>query len=129
MSKHSVVSATHEAGLGSFKSYTVGFICSVTLTLVAFTLVSTNLFTGGAIIVIILLLALVQLAVQAIFFLHLGRDSSQRWNLTVFVFMLIIVIILVTGTLWIMRSLGYNHEHRSPGKINTDIVRDEGYKK
>jgi cytochrome o ubiquinol oxidase operon protein cyoD len=129
MSKHHVIVANHEAVDGTLRSYTMGFIYSVVVTIVAFTIVGTHLFTGAMAIVAILVLAVVQLVVQLIFFLHLSRDSSKRWNLIVFAMMVIIVLILVLGTLWIMQNMAYNHSHSSPQQIDKTIIRDEGYKK
>lgn len=128
MSKQ-IVSGSHEAGHGTLQSYTKGFIYSVILTVAAFAIIGLQLLNGWLAVGAILSLALAQLLVQLVFFLHLGRDASQRWNVTVFVFMGIIVLIVVIGSLWIMQNLDYSHDHRSPEQINNFILHDEGYQK
>ncbi len=127
MDESPVVVGQHEAGQGSLTSYTAGFLISLALTLVAFLLVLHHLLTGWAAAMVIVGLALMQLAVQLIFFLHLGHESRPRWNLTVFLFMIIVVIILVFGSLWIMSNLSYHM--RTPQNPNTYIVKDEGFQK
>ena len=56
----------------------------------------------------IIFLAVVQLVVQLVFFLHLGRERQPRWNLLAFAFMAIVLLILVLGSLWIMNNLNYH---------------------
>ena len=58
--------------------------------------------------IVISVSAVMQLLIQLIFFLHLNSESKPRWNLTVFLFIILIVGILVIGTLWIMYNLDYN---------------------
>lgn len=93
---------------GSTASYTVGFILCVVLTLVAYFMVVNNVFNGWNLIYAIVALAVVQLVVQLLFFLHLGREPEPRWNLLVFDFMALILIIVVFGSIWIMKNLDYH---------------------
>ena len=125
MSSKTVVSH-HESGHGSVLSYTVGYALSIVLTLVAYYVASKQVTTGWALIYALCALAVAQLFVQLSFFLHLGRESKPRWNLTVFLFALMVVIILVFGSLWIMKNLSYDHEHLSPEQLNQTIIKDEG---
>ncbi len=116
-----------ETGHGSTQSYTIGFISSLILTGAAYLMVVNHLFNGWGLISAIVTLAIAQLLVQLLFFLHLGRESKPRWNLSIFLFMLIVVVILVFGTLWIMKNLQYHHDHLSPAQTNTFIIKDEGF--
>lgn len=110
-------------------SYATGFLLSLGLTLAAFMLVWRQTESDGAalgrnfLIAWLIVLALAQLATQLVFFLHLGRESKPRWNLTVLSFAAMVVLILVLGTLWIMNNLNYHQGH-----IPTDehIIEDEG---
>jgi cytochrome o ubiquinol oxidase operon protein cyoD len=63
------------------------------------------------------------LLVQLIFFLHLGRGSNVRWNILVLSFASLVVIIIVTGSLWIMNNLDY---HMGGHDMDTYIIKDEG---
>lgn len=108
MSKHiSHQSSAH----GSLKSYTIGFALSVVLTLIPYFLVVKHSFESNDLFVIIMVFAVAQLLVQLLFFLHLGQEPRPKWNLIVFLFMLLVLVILVFGTLWIMHNLDYNMGH------------------
>jgi len=95
--------------------YIIGFGLSIFLTFLAFGLVGEHVQTGHlfpshtVLIPVLIGLAIAQLLVQLVFFLHLGQESKPRWNLVAFCFALLIVIILVGGTLWIMRNLAQGH--------------------
>jgi cytochrome o ubiquinol oxidase subunit IV len=122
--------------MGSRRTYLLGFILSLGLTLTAWLLVrrhvgSHHLFwTDKAVIITIMTLAITQLAVQLMFFLHLGKESKPRWNLTVLCFALTVLLILVLGSLWIMYNLDYHHPHKAlpPSELNKSIIKDEGVK-
>lgn len=120
MAAHS--SATGDAGHGSVLSYTIGFVLSVALTILAYILVVNHVFHNGALTSAIMGLAVLQFAVQMIFFLHLGRESKPHWNFTVMLFMLLVLFIVVFGSLWIMNNLNYN---MTPQDTNDYILQDE----
>jgi cytochrome o ubiquinol oxidase operon protein cyoD len=107
-------------------SYITGFVISLILTLTAFGLVYNHLLHGNAVIAAIVSLAIIQLFVQLVFFLHLGRESSPRWNLVFFMGAVTVVIILVFGSLWIMNHLTYHMS--SPSQTDQSILKDEGVK-
>jgi cytochrome o ubiquinol oxidase operon protein cyoD len=88
--------------------YFIGYILAIVLTLFAYAIVANHWLSGASLIGAITGLAVIQLLVQLIFFLHLGREKGARWNLAAFFFMLIILSIIVGGSLWIMYSLNYN---------------------
>jgi cytochrome o ubiquinol oxidase operon protein cyoD len=93
---------------GSLKSYIIGFILSIALTLASYYLVIARLATGWVLDVSVGILAIAQALVQLILFLNLLREAKPRWNLIVFLFMLLIVVIVVVGSIWIMDNLNYN---------------------
>lgn len=92
----------------SFATYRVGFILSLVLTFVAFWLVMGTNLSGHTLIGTLMILAVAQLYVQLHFFIHLGQETKPRWNLLAFLFMLLVVLIIVVGSLWIMDNLNYN---------------------
>ncbi len=92
---------------GTFKFYLLGFIFCVVLTLTAYFLVDKHLLTGWTLIFAILGLGVIQMAIQLLFFMHLGGEKNPHWNLLVFFFMLMVLVIIVFGSLWIMYSLNY----------------------
>lgn len=110
---------------GSVRSYTIGFIASLILTGTAFWVVErAGNSSSQEIIATIFILAIMQLIVQLIFFLHLGREEKPRLNLMVFSFMLLVVGIIVGGSLWIMSNLNYNM-HQNPYELDKEIMSDE----
>lgn len=92
----------------TIKSYVIGFVLSVALTLLAYGLVVNHVPTGGWLIAAIVMLAVVQLLVQLVFFLHLGHERLPRWNLLMLGFAVLIIVIVAGGSLWIMNHLNYN---------------------
>ena len=96
---------------GTIKSYIIGFILSIVITVMAFLLVSFKPFPTEIIYIVIATLAILQLYVQLVFFLHLNTRSEGRWNLLVFLFSLIVVLIIIFGSIWIMINLNYNMVH------------------
>jgi len=97
----------------TLSAYIIGFVFSIVLTLAAFGLVERHLTTDhifpthGVAVSVLVVLAVVQLLVQLLLFLHIDKESKPRWNLAALVFALLIVAILVGGTLWIMRNLSH----------------------
>lgn len=143
MSEKKEVEAMHqENSFGTKKTYLTGFLLSLALTLIAYIAVTRHvdshhtIFTDEFLMIWVGTLAICQLVVQLVFFLHLGRESKPRWNLTVLAFAAMVVLILVGGSLWIMWNLDAHHEgygtthdgHQleSPQQTNQYIIRDEG---
>lgn len=96
---------------GSVKSYISGFIISLILTIIPFVVVAEHLFSNLASYVTIGIFAVAQLFVQLVFFMHLSHKSKALWNLNVFLFTFLVVLILVMGSLWIMCNLSYFMMH------------------
>lgn len=90
---------------GSVRSYAIGFVASLILTSASFSVVLFSSLEKSTIIPLIALLALVQAVFQMIFFLHLGKEDSPRWESLIFFLMLILLLIIALGTLWIMHDL------------------------
>ena len=57
---------------------------------------------------VVLVLAMIQLAVQLIFFLHLGLSKGARWNSVMFVITFSGIAVIVIASIWIMAHLNYN---------------------
>lgn len=87
---------------GSFKSYTIGFICSLVLTAIPIAIVLTGWLEGTANAVVLMIAAVLQLAVQLLFFMHLREEKKPRYNLISLVFGLVILLVIVAGSMWIM---------------------------
>lgn len=93
---------------GSLKEYVIGFVLSVILTVIPFWLVMTHQLPNGATAAIILGFAAVQMIVHMIFFLHMNGKVEGGWSMTALLFTLIVVIIMMSGSLWVMYHLNTN---------------------
>jgi cytochrome o ubiquinol oxidase operon protein cyoD len=83
-----------------------------------------ELWPTQALVYIVLAIAVIQLVVQMVFFLHLGRGS--RWKALTFYFTLLIVAIIVVGTIWIMNNLNYNMMRMSPDEMKDYMNKNQG---
>jgi cytochrome o ubiquinol oxidase subunit IV len=106
------------------KSFIIGFALSILLTLVAYLAVVNHLFPSVILITFILVLAFMQLAVQLLFFLHMGREPRPRWNLYVFLSAFSIILFIVVTSIWIMNHL--YHNLMTPSQIDSYTVEQEG---
>jgi cytochrome o ubiquinol oxidase operon protein cyoD len=91
---------------GSLQSYVTGALLALALTLAPFALVMGGV-SGASAVAAIFGLAVIQIVVHLVFFLHLGR-LDQRWNLMAFIFTALIVVILIGGSYWVMYHLNDN---------------------
>lgn len=96
------------AGHGSHKEYITGLILSIILTVIPFATVMMKLTTPVMAIAIILVCAVAQLLVQAIFFLHMNSSSEQSWNVMTGIYSVIIFVVLIIGSMWIFAHLNHN---------------------
>ena len=95
---------SHDTSHGSVKSYAIGFILSVILTLIPFGLVMYPTLPKSITLMIVLAFAVIQVLVHLVYFLHLDRSEEQRENVIAFVFAGLVIVLLVGLSLWIMFS-------------------------
>lgn len=96
------------ASHGSMKSYLIGFILSVILTVIPFWMVMEGTATTSTILWTVVGMAVVQIVVHLVCFLHMNTSSEERWKVIAFLFTLLIIGIVVIGSLWIMYNLNIN---------------------
>jgi cytochrome o ubiquinol oxidase operon protein cyoD len=97
------------AAHGSFKGYMTGFILSVILTAIPFWLVMAHVIdsaTGTA--AAIMALGAVQIVVHMIYFLHMNTRSEGGWTMLALIFTIILLVITLSGSLWVMYHLNHN---------------------
>lgn len=92
----------HEGGHGSLKSYVIGFLLSIVLTIIPLVAVMNGMFDKQVTTVIILVMAILQFAVQLLFFMHIRDEKKPRYNLISLIFGLVIMLTIVAGSIWIM---------------------------
>jgi cytochrome o ubiquinol oxidase operon protein cyoD len=93
---------------GSLKSYAIGFLLSVILTVIPFGLLMHPIFAQPVTLAIVVAFAVVQIFVHLVFFLHMNRSSEQRWNIVAFAFTILIIVIVVGLSLWVMYNIHTN---------------------
>jgi len=114
MSGHHSHDAHHDAAHadhGSTKSYVTGFILSVVLTLASFGVVMSGKVPHDLMMPGIVVFGVAQLVVQLVYFLHMGTSPSQRGNLAIMLFTLLILAIVVVGSLWVLHNMNVNMMH------------------
>ena len=90
-------------------AYVKGFVLSVILTAIPFWLVMAKVIPSPVwTIVVILAFAAVQILVHMVYFLHMAPSVEGGWSLLAFVFTLVLVIITLSGSLWVMYHLKTN---------------------
>lgn len=104
----------------SFKSYIIGFISCLILTLAAYFAVANH---APVTLWIVTGVAVIQFTVQITFFLHLGQGKDKKENLASFALAFGAMFLLIAGSLWIMKNLNYN---MSPEQMQNFILQDEG---
>lgn len=92
---------------GLLKTYIIGLVLCVVITLISFWMTGNKILDGRALIFAIAGLALIQFFVQLKCFLHLSLKPDARWDVISLVFTIIIVLILVAGSLWIMFDMAH----------------------
>lgn len=102
--------ATDEAGSVKARvlSYLVGLILAGGLTAVSFYLTQTKLFWLPSIPVALIVLAIGQMGVHLVFFLHLDSSPDSTNNIMALALGLLIVFLVMAGSLFIMSNLNHN---------------------
>ena len=119
---HASQDVAHDAGHGhgdghgdahqphlTLDGYLIGFGLSVILTAIPFWLVMSGVLESkNATAFAITILAVAQIVVHMVYFLHLDARSEAGWNMMALIFTAVILIIALTGSLWIMYHLKVN---------------------
>lgn len=92
----------------TLKSYLIGLLLCVILTLAAFYIAAYRPFSVNYLYIVLTGLALTQFVVQVTCFLRLNTQAEGRWNLMPLLFSIIVIMILVGGSMWIMYNLNAN---------------------
>ncbi|MFX3634659.1 MAG: cytochrome o ubiquinol oxidase subunit IV [Candidatus Pristimantibacillus sp.] len=93
---------SHESH-ASIKSYVIGFVLSIILTILPLVVVMNDMMNRTATITFILVMAVLQFVVQLFFFMHIREDGKPRYNVMALVFGLVILLTIVIGSIWIMK--------------------------
>jgi cytochrome o ubiquinol oxidase subunit IV len=102
------VAALEEGASSGIFIYTIGLVLAVILTLTSFWVANTTLIWAPGIALGLAVLAIAQMGVHLVFFLHITTGPDNTNNVLALAFGVLIVILIVAGSLWIMSSLNDN---------------------
>jgi len=88
--------------------YVVGLGLAILLTATSFFIAGTNLVWQPSIPVALVVLAIAQMGVHLVFFLHITTGADNTNNVMALAFGLLIVFLVIAGSLWIMSHLNQN---------------------
>ena len=98
----------------AFRSYVAGIVIAGLLTAAAFLVAWSDVVYGPGKPVALLVLAVAQMGVHLVFFLHLNSAPGNAHNLLALGFGLLIVLLVIVGSLWIMSNLSRNMPSMDP---------------
>lgn len=104
------------------RSYVVGFMLSLLFTLIPYTLVVNQSFSGTTLTAVIIGFAMLQLLIQVTFFLHLGRGPKPKWNLFFFTSTVVMCVVVVGGSIFIISQL---YKNMAPSDQVKKLANDE----
>lgn len=87
------------------QGYVLGLGLAAGLTVASFAIVHTDLIWGPGIAVALAVLAVAQIGVHLVFFLHLTTAPDNTNNVLALAFGVLIVALIIGGSLWIMNHL------------------------
>jgi cytochrome o ubiquinol oxidase operon protein cyoD len=88
--------------------YGVGLGLAILLTATSFFVAGTDLVWEPSIPVALVVLAIAQMGVHLVFFLHITTGADNTNNVLALAFGLLIVFLVIGGSLWIMSNLNHN---------------------
>jgi cytochrome o ubiquinol oxidase subunit IV len=88
--------------------YTIGLVLAVGLTAISFWVANTSLLWAPGIHLGLVVLAIAQMGVHLVFFLHITTGPDNTNNVLALAFGILIVFLVVVGSLWIMANLNDN---------------------
>ena len=90
---------------GRWPTYAVGFGLAAGLTAASFGLVASHWLTPASLVAALVVLAIAQMIVHLIFFLHITTAPAQKTNILALLLTLLIISLVVIGSVWIMSQL------------------------
>ena len=88
--------------------YTAGLVLAVILTATSFWVANTSLLWPPGIVLGLAVLAIAQMGVHLVFFLHITTGPDNTNNVLALAFGVLIVLVVVAGSMWIITDLNAN---------------------
>ena len=100
--------APHDSIVSETVAYVIGLGLALLLTGVSFWVASTSALWGPGVAVGLVVLAIAQMGVHLVFFLHITSGPDNTNNVLALAFGVLIVFLVMVGTIWIMAHLAAN---------------------
>lgn len=98
-----------DAPHSTLKGYMTGFFLAVVLTAIPFWLVMGKVIPDPRTLAVVLLIfGAIQIVVHMIYFLHMDTKAQGGWNMLALIFTLVLVVITLSGSIWVMYHLNAN---------------------
>ena len=98
----------HSNLLSETAAYIIGLALALVLTGVSFWVASTGVLWGPGVAVGLIVLAIAQMGVHLVFFLHITSGPDNTNNVLALAFGVLIVFLVMVGTIWIMTHMNAN---------------------
>lgn len=98
----------HDSVVGGIRSYAIGLVAAAILTAASFALVQLDIVWGPAVPAALVALAIGQMGVHLVFFLHITTGPDNSNNVLALLFGVLIVALVLLGSIWIMGHLNHN---------------------
>ena len=99
-------------------AYIIGLALALILTGISFWVASTSTLWGPGVAVGLIVLAIAQMGVHLVFFLHITSGPDNTNNILALAFGVLIVFLVMIGTIWIMAHM---NENMMPGPEITNL--------
>lgn len=90
------------------QGYALGLALAILLTLASFWVARTHIIYGPGVPMALVALAIAQMGIQLVFFLHITTAPDNTNNVLALAFGVLIVFVLVFGTVWVMDHMNHN---------------------
>jgi cytochrome o ubiquinol oxidase operon protein cyoD len=90
------------------RGYVLGLVLAIALTIASFWAVQTHLIYGPGIPMALVALAVAQMGIHLVFFLHITSGPDNTNNVLALAFGVLIVGLVVFGSVWVMAHLNHN---------------------
>jgi cytochrome o ubiquinol oxidase operon protein cyoD len=90
------------------RGYILGLALAIALTIASFWAVQTHLIYGPGIPMALVVLAVAQMGIHLVFFLHITTGPDNTNNVLALAFGVLIVSLVVFGSVWVMAHLNHN---------------------
>ncbi|HXP66913.1 MAG TPA: cytochrome o ubiquinol oxidase subunit IV [Steroidobacteraceae bacterium] len=99
---------SHQSSQDRLRSYTLGLALAIILTATSFAASSSNWVWGPSIPVLLAVLAIAQMGVHLVFFLHISTAPDSTNNILSLAFGVFVVGLVIFGSMIIIANLNHN---------------------